>query len=970
MKKTLLLLLLLPLATGLRAQTQIETSELSALYTTTTPTTISIHDPSVVYQDGMFYIWGSHLGVARSQDLVSFTSLTAGSSTFRKLSEQGATSGTACTYASAFNTQQVTQVKGRDGSMVTMPNFDAAAYCCRYSDDPNTWLSGDMWAPDIIWNDEMQKWCMYLSLNGDNWSSIIILLTSDSPTSGFTYQAPIVMGGFDGQTYNGVEAPTYADTDLDIALGETLTATPSRYLQSANGTYWPNCIDPCVFYDEEGELWMTYGSWSGGIFMLKLDKETGLRDYTYTYESDFDTKGASCTSDPYFGKKIAGGYYVSGEGSYVQHIGKYYYLFMSYGGYAPDGGYDMRVFRSTSPDGPYTDALGNEATYTAYVLNYDGTSSDAEHGMRLVGAYNEWGGIQDVGERAQGHNSACADDQGRTFLVYHTKFNDGTEGHQVRVHQLFLNQKDWLVCSPFIYQGETETDETIASSQTWTTDELAGDYEVLIHPFGLDYLNYEEIVPSLVNLSADGTVTGELTGTWGITEGTDYMWIKVSGTTYYGVWCEQSINGATTDNLKETSLKAVSFTSVASSGVPFWGYKLEPQSAIAWNYANNTINLKDGQTVSSNVSLMFDTDNNTTLTWTSSEPDIINETGKYNPADTATDVTMTVKLECGDYFWQEAYDVKASKATTPSGDYLTGLVAYYNFDEKPTYNQYKPDTETDYDRATYGAFSSGTAATLESDWDRFGQVAHTEYGASGNNSYVRVPNPLKDQDIDGFTVSLWVKPNTEDLWDALWGFFNTTTASSSSSARFFLTGNTYLGYTDQGDNSFDINYPDKTYTDIPVGEWTLVTVTVGASNYVSLYINGTKKTLTIDQSSGSSTALRNLPYEELVSSVQSLRYFYLGNGTSTYGSADACFDDLMIYNRELSRSDVSALNTMANRVTDFTVGEGGTDVEDVWAAPKTHSGRYTEGTYDLSGRRITKPVKGGVYIENGKKIVK
>ncbi|MCD8303694.1 MAG: family 43 glycosylhydrolase [Prevotellaceae bacterium] len=964
MKKSLLLLLLLPLATGLRAQTQIETSELSALYTTTTPTTISIHDPSVVYRDGMFYIWGSHLGIASSQDLVSFNAITAGSSTFRKLSSQGAASGLACTYASAFNTQQVTEVKGRDGSMVSMPNFDAAAYCCRYSDDPDTWLSDVMWAPDIIWNEQMQKWCMYLSLNGDNWSSIIILLTSDSPTTGFTYQAPIVMSGFYGITVDGIEAPTYADTDMEIALGETLTSTPTRYTSVSDdpGKYWPNCIDPCVFYDEEGELWMTYGSWSGGIFMLKLDKETGLRDYTYTYDSDFDSKKASGTSDPYFGKKIAGGYYVSGEGSYVQHIGKYYYLFLSYGGYDPNGGYDMRVFRSTSPDGPYTDASGNVATYTTWVNNYTGTASSAEHGMRLVGAYNEWGGIQDVGERAQGHNSACADDQGRTFLVYHTKFNDGTTGHQVRVHQLFLNQKDWLVCSPFIYQGETETDETIASSQTWTMDELAGDYEVLIHPFGFDYENYEEVVPSLVNLSTDGKVSGELTGTWGITEGTDYMWIKVGTVTYYGVWCEQSINGATTDDLKETSLKAVSFTSVASSGVPFWGYKLEPQYAIAWNYAN--INLKQGQTVSSNVSLMFDTDNNTTLTWTSSEPDILSETGKYNPTDTQTDVTMTARLDCGDYFWQEAYDVKAQAASTPSGDYLTGLVAYYDFDEKPTYNQYNLD-----EKATYGKFSSGTEPSLESDWDRFGQVVHTAYGANGNNSFVRIDNPLNGQDIDGFTVSLWVKRNTEDTEDALWGFFNAASATSSTSPLFFLTGNSYLGYTDRGDNWFDINYPDATYTDIPVGEWALVTVTVGADNNVSLYVNGTKKSNHTLSSSSGSTKPKDLPYTELINSVTGLRYFYLGNG-STWGSADACFDDLMIYNRELSRTDVSALKIMANRVTDFTVGEGGTDVEDIWAAPsQTHSGRYAEGIYDLSGRRITKPVKGGIYIQNGKKVV-
>ena len=30
---------------------------------------------------------------------------------------------------------------------------------------------------------------------------------------------------------------------------------------------------------------MSYGSWFGGLFMLKLDANTGLRDYSYKYET-------------------------------------------------------------------------------------------------------------------------------------------------------------------------------------------------------------------------------------------------------------------------------------------------------------------------------------------------------------------------------------------------------------------------------------------------------------------------------------------------------------------------------------------------------------------------------------------------------------------------------------------------------------------------------------------------------------
>ena len=133
---------------------------------------------------------------------------------------------------------------------------------------------------------------------------------------------------------------------------------------------YPNCIDPCVFYDEQGKLWMSYGSWSGGILMLELDEETGLRDYDVTYA----TARARITVDPYFGTKIAGGYYASGEASYIEYIGGYYYLFMTYGGLAAggvagdynNGGYQMRVFRSQNPDGPYVDSKGSNAVFERF----------------------------------------------------------------------------------------------------------------------------------------------------------------------------------------------------------------------------------------------------------------------------------------------------------------------------------------------------------------------------------------------------------------------------------------------------------------------------------------------------------------------------------------------------------------------------------------------------------------------------
>ena len=955
MTKRVLFLSVFSLMAGITAwaQNSLTISEMKSMTTLSNGSTVSIHDPSVVYRNGTYYIWGSHLGVASSKDLVTFTGLSANNQTFAH------PDGTRCDFNTAFNQQAVTKVKNFNGEIVDFPQVDAEAWCSWYAENKETWVSGNMWAPDLIWNESMRKWCMYLSLNGDRWASIVVLLTAATPTGPFTYQGPVVMGGFNGES----AAPNYKNTDMEIALGAQ-SSLPARYNQKGNwGTYWPNCIDPCAFYDEEGELWLIYGSWSGGIFMLKLDKETGLRDYTYTYTSDYETSGANGVSDPYFGKKIAGGYYVSGEGPYIQHIGEYYYLFMSYGGFAPggydndgkpQGGYEMRIFRSKNPDGPYVDASGASATYTGYQLNY-GAGANTNRGLKLMDAYNGWG-LQEVGERSQGHNSACQDGNGRTFVVYHTKFNNGTAGHQVRVHQLFLNEKDWLVSAPFCYAGETTTDEDIANTPI-SVDEIVGTYHFLLHPYRQDYAIFEEQEPTELTLTADGKVKGAYTGTWTIKEGTSYLTLKLGTSTYYGVFVEQSLNGATKQNFKTSQMKALTFTAVGTSGVPVWGYKLKPEYAVSWNYVNNTIPVKTGSTYANNLSLIFPTIDNTVLTWTSSEPDVISETGKYSPRESVVPVTLTVRLECQDVYWEQSYNVKAQKEVIPGGDYLGGLVAYYDMDAYPCYNAYNTA-----ERITFG--TTGTKPVLTSDYDRMGQVLHQSFGAQKSNSSTRMPNPLLNKtNVTGTTISMWVRRTDDNMWDAIWGFFNSTSASASG-PRFFLTGNAYLGYNNNDGIYFDVNYPGETaYTDIPVGKWTLVTVTVGETNGVRLYINGINKTAHTVVSSSGATKVTDLPYSSLIGNLTGMKYFYLGLG-SFWGSADCYIDDVMIYNRELSATDVRALNTMENRVSDFTIGEGGTGI-----LPVATQSQHTErGFFDLQGRRVAKPTR-GLYIVNGKKVL-
>ena len=243
--------------------------------------TVSVHDPSIIKDEktGTYYIFGSHLAWAKSTDLCNWT-----------------------TFKNNINTDYATLFKAE------------AAWAAKA--DSSYKVDGNMWAPDVIWNKDMNKWCMYMSINGPKWNSTICLLTADSLDGNWTYVGPVIQSGMSmgfGVTF-----------DYTKVTGETtVNSRYTNHLRSGNPTYEPHAIDPCVLYDEQGNLWMSYGSWSGGIGMIRLDNKTGLRDYNTTYELD-----AKTLTDPYTGYKIAGGNQQSGEASYIQKIGDYYYIFL------------------------------------------------------------------------------------------------------------------------------------------------------------------------------------------------------------------------------------------------------------------------------------------------------------------------------------------------------------------------------------------------------------------------------------------------------------------------------------------------------------------------------------------------------------------------------------------------------------------------------------------------------------------
>lgn len=746
MKKLLLSVMSLMAMNGAMAQTAVGDNDLANAYATQTITgRIAVHDPSIVMDvtgsttNPKYYIYGSHLGRAKTYASGNYQIW----NTFKAGEENTGTSnslfadvnGNLINFKDAYTTHVIKKVKNSKREEVAFGNFNANGWQYKGYN-----VQGNQWAPDIVYNKTMKKWCMYMSLNGDHWCSSIVCFVSDNIEGPWTYQGPVVFSGFQG-TYahnSYAAADDWKHTDFAIATGET--ALPSRYKVGDKwGTYWPNCIDPCVFYDDSDNLWMSYGSWSGGIFMIKLDKTNGLRDYTSTFPYEVNGKvttpgaaSANCTSDPYFGKKIAGGYYVSGEASYIQKIGKYYFLFMSYGGLTSDGGYQMRIFRSENPDGPYKDCYGTSALFKSYKMNYSSATED-NRGVLLFGGY-QWDAMSGA-EIAQGHNSAFVDKQNRSFVVYHTRFSNGGEGHQVRVHQLFLNDEGWLMAAPFEFDGETITDAAIASKASIADVDIAGDYQFMRHQYGQNTKAKAFETPVNITLNADGTITGAEKGTWKRTAGTDYIHLTINDVVYRGVLVKQTIDYT---NIPAIAISALSSSSgsVALGQNNFtyqqevWAVKADAKAAIKYTVNNLTLPFADGATLNAAPSLPTQGKMGANISWKSSDTSILTDEGKVKGKGKVT-MTMTISKDEYEYVKDYSLNIDAeAEETTPVYYPVSAL--------KNTTSAWWTNFSADYKlqagkKAQFKFYNYSNAANNWCNWALYG--ANVTHGATGYAEY-------------------------------------------------------------------------------------------------------------------------------------------------------------------------------------------------------------------------------------------
>ncbi|MGC3956941.1 MAG: arabinan endo-1,5-alpha-L-arabinosidase [Verrucomicrobiota bacterium] len=171
---------------------------------------------------------------------------------------------------------------------------------------------------------------------------------------GMSYWAPdIIKVGERYLLYYSVSSMGKMTSAIGLATNPTLDPNDPAYKWTDQGIVVQthegqagdayNAIDPALFQDTDGSLWMVFGSYWTGIKLIQLDPKTGKR---IAPES----------------KMTSLAYNESIEASYLCRHDDYYYLYVNWGSCCrgPESTYNIRVGRSKSITGPYVDKAGVE----------------------------------------------------------------------------------------------------------------------------------------------------------------------------------------------------------------------------------------------------------------------------------------------------------------------------------------------------------------------------------------------------------------------------------------------------------------------------------------------------------------------------------------------------------------------------------------------------------------------------------
>lgn len=252
-------------------------------------------------------------------------------------------------------------------------------------------------------------------------------------------------------------------------LVHTSNGEPAIIVNSFDGgNPYPNAIDASIYYDAEGNMYMSYGSFSGGIWCIELDPETGLRKDGLT-ASDL-ASGTDYSAAERYGTCLAAN--TNTEGSVIAYhqdveisdydgTGEYnatestyqdrYYMMTS--SESLSSTYNMRGYYSTEANGVYGGTTGNSSTGTRVSGSFSWRTSGSDNGITFD-------------FYAPGHNDMIQTSQGRNLLVYHNRITFDTNNHYLFVSTYAFNSRGDIVMNPNRYAGEVERKITEAEIYT------------------------------------------------------------------------------------------------------------------------------------------------------------------------------------------------------------------------------------------------------------------------------------------------------------------------------------------------------------------------------------------------------------------------------------------------------------------------------------------------------------------------
>ncbi|WP_186578115.1 arabinan endo-1,5-alpha-L-arabinosidase [Aquibacillus kalidii] len=252
----------------------------------------------------------------------------------------------------------------------------------------------------------------------------------------------------------------------------------------------PNAIDPNITIDKDGQPWMVFGSFFGGLYINKINSKTGK-----FVEAG---KGTLIAKRHVSVERAIEGPYVVYNPDF-----DYYYLFVSYDSLFSN--YNIRVARSKNIEGPYLDFHGNDMT------NIELPPNDV--GLKILGGYKFHSGD---GWVAPGHNSVLKDGN-NYYVCHHIRAEQDKRWHYLHIRKVVFTADGWPLVSPERFAGEEE--------EAIEIEKIAGDWE----HFKVDKDNDSQDVAARELIAIDS-------------EATNY-WLQQSGNHYILNLASKKISG-------------------------------------------------------------------------------------------------------------------------------------------------------------------------------------------------------------------------------------------------------------------------------------------------------------------------------------------------------------------------------------------------------------------------------------------